>query len=78
MKATITVGFRSTIQATQYHPQESNDSLSVEVEYDSDEELMEKYEKYQRLIRAKSIKSAIEGANEFLVTREKLFVNAQR
>jgi hypothetical protein len=65
MKVKIKVGFGATIQAISYHPIETNDSLEIEVDVENDEELMKKYEGYQKIIQEKVIKNTIDGAKAF-------------
>jgi hypothetical protein len=69
MKATITVGFGTTIQATQYHPIESHDSITMEVDVADEAALLAEYEKMQNIIRTRVIANAFAGVREYLEKR---------
>jgi hypothetical protein len=71
MKATITVGFSSTVQAVSFNPVTSTDSLTMEVEYTDDKDLEKKIESYQKLIRQKTIKNVMRGVEEVIVAKAK-------
>ena len=64
MKSKIRPGFSVKIMATQYQPVESNDSMEIEIEFENDEEFLQKYEHYQDLIRSRVIKNAFKGVDE--------------
>ncbi len=74
MKAKISVGFGAKIQAVSFNPVESTDSMEIEVEYNDDAELQKKIEYYQEIIRQRSIKNAIKGAEELIVEKSKAFL----
>ena len=63
MKAKIKVGFSSKIQAVAFTPVEESDSLELEVDYENEEELADKLEKWQNFIQEKVIKATFVGAN---------------
>lgn len=65
MKALIKVGHSVKMQTQAFNSVDSNDAMEIEVEVKSEEELMEKYEHFQKLIREKSIKNVMESAREF-------------
>lgn len=64
MKAKIRPGFSTKLMATQFQPAEANDSIEFEVEFETEEELIQKYEHYQDLIRTRTIKNAFKGIDE--------------
>ena len=75
MKATITVGFSSTVQAVSFNPVTSNDSLTMEIEYTDDKDLEKKIAHYQKIIRGKTIKNVMAGVEDVIVARAKLDLN---
>jgi cellobiose-specific phosphotransferase system component IIB len=64
MKAKINAGFSTKLMATQYQPVESNDSIEMEIEFENEAELIQKYEHYQDIVRAKVIKNVFKGIDE--------------
>lgn len=72
MKTKINVGFSTTIQARQFHPITTTDSIEMEIEVNNDEELMEKYEYYQNLLREKVIKNTVKGVKDFINARDEM------
>jgi nicotinate-nucleotide pyrophosphorylase len=72
MKAKINVGYSATIQARQFHPNTTTDSMEIEVEVDSEEELLEKYEHFQELMQDRVIKNTMRGAKKFMKARDLL------
>ena len=74
MKATIKTSFSAKVQASQFNPVESNDGLEIEVEVENEEELAEKFEHFQKLIREKVVRSVIEGVTEIRVARAKMLL----
>ncbi len=77
MKARISVGFSAKIQAVSFNPVESNDSMEIEIEYNDDADLEKKIEHYQKIIRQKTIKNAIDGAEELIVEKSKAFLTKE-
>jgi len=75
MKAKINVGFSAKIQAVSFNPVESIDSMEIEIEYNDDIDLEKKIEHYQKIIRQKTIKNAINGAEELIIEKTKKFLN---
>jgi len=75
MKAKISVGFSAKIQAVSFNPVESTDSMEIEIEYNDDVDLEKKIEHYQKIIRQKTIKNVIDGAEELIVEKTKKFLN---
>lgn len=73
MKAKINVGFSTKIQAVSFHPVESNDSIELEIEYKDDKDLEKQITHYQSIIRKKTIKNAITGAEELILAKSKAF-----
>lgn len=71
MKAKINVGFSSTIQAISFHPVTSTDSIEIEIEYTDDKDLEKQIEKYQGIIRAKTIKNVIAGVADVITEQAK-------
>lgn len=76
MKAKINVGFSAKIQAVSFNPVESTDSMEIEIDYVDDADLEKKIEYYQKIIRQKTIKNAVNGAEELIVEKTKKFLNA--
>jgi hypothetical protein len=74
MKVTIKTSFSAKVQATQFNPVESNDGLEIEMEVANEEELAERFEHFQKLIREKVVKSVIEGVNEIRASRAKMLL----
>lgn len=74
MKAKISVGFSAKIQAVSFNPVESTDSMEIEIDYVDDADLEKKIEHYQKIIRQKTIKNAINGAEELIVEKSKAFL----
>lgn len=75
MKASITVGFSSTIQAVSFNPITSTDSMTIEVEYKDDKDLEKKIDHYQKIIRGKTINNVMRGVEEVIVEKAKLDLN---
>lgn len=75
MKATITVGFSSTVQAVSFNPVTSNDSITIEVEAIDDKDLEKKIEYYQKIIRGKTIKNVMKGVEDIVIAKAKLDLN---
>lgn len=73
MKAKINVGFNAKVQALSFNPVESTDSLEIEIEYDDDKDLEKKIEHYQKIIREKTIKNVMRGAEELIRARSEAF-----
>ena len=73
MKATIKVGHSATMQPKAFNSVESHDGLEIEVEAKDDKELMLIYEKYQKLIRERTIKNVMTSTKEFLKKRAEVF-----
>jgi hypothetical protein len=73
MKALIKVGHSVKMQAKAFNSVDSNDAIEIEVEVKDENELMEKYEHFQKLIREKSIKNVMESAKEFMKKRAAVF-----
>jgi len=65
MKALIKVGHAVKMQTQAFNSVDSNDAMEIEVDVKDEDELMEKYEHFQKLIREKSIKNVMAGAREF-------------
>jgi len=78
MKAKINVGFSAKIQAVSFNPVESIDSMEIEIDYTDDADLEKKIGHYQKIIRQKTIKNAIDGAEELIVEKTKKFLNADK
>ena len=74
MKAKIKVGFSVKVQAATFNPIESIDGLEIEFEAKDEEELLEKYDHYQKIIQERSIDNAMEGAKDFISQRAKLLL----
>jgi hypothetical protein len=75
MKAKINVGFNAKVQALSFNPVESNDSMEIEIEYDNDKDLETKISHYQDIIRKRTIKNVMKGAEELIVVRSKTFLS---
>lgn len=73
MKAKIKVGHSIKMQASNFNPVESTDGLEIEVDVKDDEELMKLLEKYQKLVRERTIKNVMTSTKEFLKKRSELF-----
>lgn len=73
MKAKINIGFNAKIQAVSFNPVESNDSIELEIEYKDDKDLEKQITHYQKIIRSKTIKNAISGAEELIAAKSKAF-----
>ena len=73
MKATIKVGHSVKMQAKAFNPVESTDGLEIEVDVKDDKELMALYEKYQKLVRERSIKNVMESTKDFIKKRADVF-----
>lgn len=69
MKLRIKTSFSCKTQAIQFHPVEANEGIEIEVEVDSPEEAEKEYDKWQKFVRERAIKSTIEGTREFLTKR---------
>ncbi len=74
MKTKIKVGFSVKVQAATFNPVESVDGLEIEVDVKDDDELLEKYDHYQKIIQERSISNAMEGAKDFISQRAKLLL----
>jgi uncharacterized protein YkwD len=74
MKAIIKTSFSAKVQASQFNPVESNDGLELEIEVADENELAEKIEHFQKIIREKVVKSVIEGVNEIRAARAKMLL----
>ena len=70
MKAKINVGYSATIQARSFHPNATTDSIEIELEVESEEELLEKYEHFQNVIQDRVIKNTMIGAKKFIKARD--------
>lgn len=73
MKAKINVGFNAKVQALSYNPVESTDSIEIEVEYEDDDDLEKKIEHYQKIIRNRTIKNVMKGAEQLIRDRAEAF-----
>ena len=73
MKALIKVGHSVKMQAKAFNSVDSVDGLEIEVDVKDDEELMQYYEKYQKLVRERSIKNVMESAKDFMKKRAEVF-----
>lgn len=69
MKATLKVGHSVKMQTQAFNSVDSNDAMEIEVEVKDENELMEKYEHFQKLIREKSITNVMKSAKEFTRAR---------
>jgi hypothetical protein len=69
MKAKINVGYSSTIQARSFHPNTTTDSIEIEVDVESEQELVEKYQHFQEIIQDRVIKNTMKGAKKFIKAR---------
>lgn len=72
MKAKINVGYSATIQARSFHPNTTTDSMEIEIEAKSEEELLEKYEHFQEIMQDRVIKNTMRGAKKFMKARDLL------
>lgn len=72
MKAKINVGYSATIQARQFHPNTTTDSMEIEIEAKNEEELIEKYEHFQEIMQDKVIKNTMRGAKKFMKARDRM------
>lgn len=72
MKIRIKTSFSCKTQALQFHPVEANEGIEVEVEVNSPEEAEKEYEKWQKFVRERAIKSTIDGTKDFLLKRSLL------
>lgn len=70
MKAKINVGYSATIQARSFHPNTTTDSIELEFDVESEEELVEKYEHFQDIIQDRVIKNTMKGAKKFIKARD--------
>jgi hypothetical protein len=66
MKAKISVGFSSKLQAASYTPVESVNSIELEVEYEDDQDLAKKIDQYHAILRKQTIQHTLDGAKELL------------
>ena len=72
MKTTLTVKFTSKIQAQQFTPVEHGDELTVEFDYENEEDLITKIEKWEKFIQTRVIKATFNGANALLEAKKAL------
>lgn len=72
MKVTIKTHFAAKVQATQFNPVEQNDGIEVELEVKDEQELEEQYEKYQKFIRERVVKSTMQGVREIVAARAQM------
>lgn len=73
MKAKINVGFNAKVQALSFNPVESTDSIELEIEYKDDADLEKKIEHYQKIIRERTLKNVMKGAEELIRDRAEAF-----
>jgi len=71
MKAKINVGFSAKIQAVSFNPVESSDSMELEIEYKDDKDLEKQIEHYQKIIKRRTIKNTVSGAEDLIVAKAK-------
>lgn len=75
MKARIKVGFSAKIQAQSYSPVEESDSLELEIDYETKEDLETKISEWQDFIQDKVVEATFSGANKLLQAKKELEEN---
>jgi low affinity Fe/Cu permease len=73
MKTTITVKFAAKMQPVAYHVAESEDSITIEVDHEDDEELENQIQRYQDIIRNRCLKNALQGMRDVKKARDEYF-----
>lgn len=70
MKAKIKVGFSAKYQVTNFNPIEQNDS--IEIDYENEEDLSSKIEKWNGFIQEKTLKNLKTGVSNYKNALEKI------